>query len=136
MPSNHCHVYHLVQARLWEPVAATEGIYFPPTYETDGFVHGTANTQKLLSVANHFYRDIPGPWCCLRMTVESLSLTGVETVFEGTAPVGDIQPGFEGAGDELFPHIYGGIRPAAVLQVHAVTRAADGTFLAVDGVTD
>ena len=136
MPSNHRHVYHLVQATLWEPVAATDGIYLPPTYETDGFVHATANTQKLLSVANHFYRDIPGQWYCLRMTVKTLSLTGVETVFEGTAPVGDIQPGFEGAGDELFPHIYGGIRPAAVLQVHTVTRAADGTFLAVDGVTD
>lgn len=136
MPFNQCHVYHLVQAGLWEPVATTDGIYFPPTYETDGFVHGTANTDKLLSVANHFYRDIPGRWCCLRMTVKSLRLTGVETVFEAMAPVGDIQPGFEGAGEELFPHIYGGIRPAAVLQVHAVMRAADGTFLAIDGVID
>lgn len=136
MSLEHSFVYHLVQARLWEPVAADKGIYFPPTYDTDGFIHGTANTQKLLSVANHFYRDVPGVWYCLRMTVKSLSRTGVETIFESTAAVGDIQPGFDGAGDELFPHVYGGIRPEAVLDVHRVHRAADGTFLSVDGVTD
>lgn len=135
MHQNHDHVYHLVQARLWHPVAESGGTYYPPTYEADGFIHGTANPDKLLNVANHFYRDVPGEWYCLCMTVDSLASTGVKTVFEGTAPVGDIQPEFEGAGDELFPHLFGGITPAAVLQVLSVTRAADGAFLAIEGIT-
>lgn len=136
MRTDHPQVYHLVQARLWEPVVEADGIYYPPTYEADGFTHGTANPGQLLNVANHFYRDIPGQWYCLSMTVESLASTGVETIFEGTAPVGDIQAEFDGADAELFPHFQGGISPAAVQHVHTVSRATDGTFLAIEGVTD
>ena len=69
------------------------------------------------------------------MTVESLAETGVKTVFEGTAPVGNKQPDFDGADDELFPHILGGIHPDAVLEVHKVNRSEDGTFLSIEGIT-
>ena len=63
-------------------------------------------------MANAFYTEGFGKWLCLRMTVDSLT-AGVETIFEGTAPVGD-KANFEGTGDELFPHM-GGIPAAAVL---------------------
>ena len=133
---DHPYVFHMVQAKLWDSAVASGETYFPPTYDVDGFTHGTSNPDKLLNVANHFYPGVAGDWYCLRMTVESLAATGVETVFEGTAPVGDIEPDFEGADDELFPHILGGISPAAVLEVHAIRRAEDGTFLSIEGVTD
>ncbi len=129
------YVFHLVQARLWDRTMADGAIYYPPTYEADGFTHGTSNPDKLMNVANHFYRDVEGDWYCLRMTVDSLAATGVVTRFEGTAPVGDTPPDFEGADDELFPHILGGLKPAAVLEVHRVLRADDGRFLGVEGVT-
>ena len=134
--NDHPYVFHLVQASLWDAAVAAGTVYYPPTYEVDGFTHGTSNPAKLLNVANHFYPDVEGAWYCLRMTVESLQSSGVETVFEGTAPVGDIQPDFAGADDELFPHILGGIHPSAVLEAHTVTRADDGTFLSIVGVTD
>ena len=70
-----------------------------------------------------------------RSTVESLAATGVETIYEGTAPVGDIQPDFEGADDELFPHILGGIHPDAVIEAHKVNRSDTGVFLSIEGVT-
>lgn len=133
---DHPYVFHLVQARLWDETVSSGATYFPPTYGADGFTHATANPQKLLAVANHFYPDTPGDWYCLRMTVESLAESGVKTIFEGTAPVGDIQPDFEGSDDELFPHILGGIAPAAVLGVHTVRRAASGEFLSIEGVTE
>ena len=132
---DHPFVFHLVQAKLWNTTVAKDSTYFPPTYEVDGFTHGTSNPEKLMAVANHFYRHVPGDWYCLRMTVESLSATGIETIFEGTAPVGDKQPDFDGADDELFPHIMGGISPAAVLNSHPVKRAPDGQFVGVEGVT-
>ncbi|MEM7003448.1 MAG: DUF952 domain-containing protein [Pseudomonadota bacterium] len=132
----HPYVFHLVQATLWDAAVAADEVYYPPTYAADGFTHGTSNPDKLLNVANHFYPDVPGDWYCLRMTVESLRATGVETVFEGTAPVGDIQPDFEGADDELFPHIHGGIAPAAVLEAHAVIRGADGKFLSIVNIAE
>ena len=136
MQSDHPYVFHLVQAQLWDAAVASSGTYYPPTYQEDGFTHGTSNPHKLLNVANHFYPDVKGDWYCLRMTVDSLAATGVETVFEGTAPVGDIQPDFEGSDDELFPHIHGGISPTAVIEVHAVEREPDGTFVSIQGVTE
>ena len=136
LPPKHPFVFHLVQATLWDQNIASDSTYYPPTYEVDGFTHGTSNPQKLLNVANHFYPDVPGDWYCLRMTVESLKASGVETVYEGTAPVGDIQPDFEGAGDELFPHIKGGLKPAAVIGTHEVIRGDKGTFLSIKGITD
>ena len=51
----HPYVFHLVQADLWHATLAEQGsIYYPPTYDVDGFTHGTANPEKLLVVANHF----------------------------------------------------------------------------------
>ncbi|MDA8962140.1 DUF952 domain-containing protein [Congregibacter sp.] len=135
-PTGFPYVFHMVQAKLWDQVLADDSTYFPPTYEADGFTHGTSNPAKLMNVANHFYPEVKGEWYCLRMTVESLAASGVTTIFEGTAPVGDIPPNFEGATDELFPHILGGIKPAAVLEAHTIVRAEDGTFLSVEGVTE
>lgn len=135
-PAGFPYVFHMVQARLWDQVLADGSTYYPPTYEADGFTHGTSNPAKLMNVANHFYPEVKGEWYCLRMTVESLAATGVTTIFEGTAPVGDIPPNFEGATDELFPHILGGIKPDAVLEAHTIVRAEDGRFLSVAGVTD
>jgi hypothetical protein len=78
VPLEHPFVFHLVQATLWDQTIASDGTYYPPTYEVDGFTHGNSNRQKLLTVANHFYPDVPGHWYSLRMTVESLKASGVE----------------------------------------------------------
>ncbi|MEO1035387.1 MAG: DUF952 domain-containing protein [Pseudomonadota bacterium] len=129
---SHEHVYHLIQAKHWQQAVATGDMYFPPTFEQDGFTHATANPEMLLPVANHFYTDVPGDWLCLKMTVRSLSNAGVDVVFEGTAPVGDKAANFEGSDAELFPHILGGIPPAAVLDVLEVSRDDSGRFLAID----
>ena len=127
----HRHVFHLVQSELWQRTESTGDMYFPPTYEVDGFTHATANPDMLLPVANHFYTDVPGEWLCLKMTVESLDSAGISVVFEGTAPVGDKSADFEGSDSELFPHIMGGIPPAAVLDVLPVARDDSGRFLRI-----
>ena len=137
MKPEHPYVFHLIQAELWQATLAEEdGIYYPPTYDVDGFTHGTANPAKLLVVANHFYPEVQGDWLCLRMTVESLQESGVKTIFEGTAPVGDKPANFEGSDSELYPHILGGISPSAVLAAHKVVRTQDGKFIQIEGVTD
>lgn len=127
----HPYLFHLVQADLWRAARESNRIYYPPTYEQDGFTHATANPQLLLNVANHFYTDVPGTWLCLQMTIDSLMSYGIRTIFEGTAAVGDKQPEFSGSEDELFPHILGGIPPAAVDAVLGVKRDGAGNFLSV-----
>ena len=134
-PLNHPFVFHLVQAVQWQQAQSTGAVYFPPTYEQDGFTHGTSDPEKLLKVANRFYARVAGDWLCLKMTVRRLAETGVQTVFEEAAPVGDIQPGDAGTVSELFPHILGGIHPDAVIEVYAVARDAAGNYLSITGVT-
>ncbi|MEP1382243.1 MAG: DUF952 domain-containing protein [Paraglaciecola sp.] len=130
------YIFHLVQKELWEKTLASKGTYYPPTYSQDEFTHATANPDFLLIIGNHFYKEVTGDWLCLRMSVDTLQATGVKTIFEGTEPVGDKQPDFPGTDSELFPHILGGINPSAVIQVHTVSRATDGTFLSVSDIIE
>ncbi len=130
------YVYHLVQKTLWDKTLAENSVYYPPTYDQDKFTHATANPDFLLTIGNHFYTQVEGEWLCLQMSVSSLAATGVRTIFEGTAPVGDKPADFEGTDSELFPHILGGIHPSAVLKVHQVSRDSGGRFLSVASVSD
>jgi len=128
------YVFHLVQVDLWAAATEAGRVYYPPTYQQDGFTHGTANPEYLLTIGNHFYKETVGDWVLLKMTVDSLAATGVETIFEGTAPVGDKQPDFDGSDSQLFPHIKGGIAVEAVLEIQSVVRSKDGTFLEIQGL--
>ena len=43
----HPHLFHLVQADLWQTAVDSGAAYFPPTYQQDGFTHATANPELL-----------------------------------------------------------------------------------------
>lgn len=128
-------VHHVALKERWEIAKAAGETYYPPTFSQDGnFTHATSDPSKLIQVLNHFYKDQPGEWVCLRMTIDSLEAAGVKTIFEGTAPVGDV-PAID-MGNQLFPHILGGIPPSAVLSTLPVSRDARGTFLSIPGLFD
>ena len=136
MPQEHPFVFHLAQTTLWDQNIESDGIYYPPNYEVDGFTHGTSNPQKLLNVANHFYLGVEGEWYCLRMTAESLKASGVETTYESAANELGVSTRISmGAYNELFPRIHGGLKASAVLEAHTVNRAPGGTFLSIEGIT-
>ncbi|XOV86743.1 MAG: DUF952 domain-containing protein [Pseudomonadota bacterium] len=121
-------IYHLVPVAQWR---AVESVYYPETYAQDGFTHCTRGRERLMEVANHFYRDSAGDWFCLEMSHESLEAAGVTLRYEPAAPVGEQKGELAGSETALFPHVYGGLPVAAVLAVYPVIRAADGTFLEV-----
>ena len=133
----HTDIYHLVQKPLWEKCKATGETYYPPTYAQDGFTHATADPAKLLGVANHFYKDVKSDWLCLKMTRQTIADAGITLKFEDPSPVGST-PALNASqsGGERFPHIYGGIPPAIVLEERIVRRSADGTYLSIDGLAD
>ena len=136
MPQEYPFVFHLVQAALWNQKTQNDGTYYPPTYEVDGCTHATSNPQKLLNVANHFYLDVKGEWYCLRMTVESLKASGVETTYDDAVTQQGISTRISmGAYDEVFPRIQGGLKASAVLETHTVNRAPGGTFLSIENIT-
>lgn len=129
-------MYHLVQTKLWLACKASGETYYPPTYEQDGFTHATADPQKLLAVANYFYKDVSADWLCLKMTRDTLAKANLTLKFEDPSPVGNKKAlTAKESGGERFPHIYGGIPPTgAVLEEYAVRRGVDGSYLSIDGL--
>jgi uncharacterized protein (DUF952 family) len=125
-------IYHLALRSDWEEVSSSIAIYYPPTYEQDGFTHGTGNPVRLLEVANHFYQASEGDWVCLAMTEASLADSGVVVKFEPAANVG-LQDGvLEPTDQELFPHLYGGIAASTVHGIYRVVRNSHGGFIRIE----
>jgi len=125
-------IFHLALADDWQRAVDSAGPYYPPTYDTDGFTHGTSDLPLLLTVANHFYADSTGDWVCLQMTEKSLAARSIAVKYERAAPVGSTSGDFAGSDDIWFPHILGGIPAGSVTAVYAVTRDHDGRFLRIE----
>ncbi len=88
--------------------------YRPETFARDGFVHCTDGEERVLEVANRYYKDDPRPFLLLDVDLHCVSAS---TVYEDD--------------ERQYPHIYGPIEHHAVRRVRRVERAADGTFTAI-----
>ena len=64
-----------------------------------------------------------------------VAVVALGSQFAAALEVGDKAPDFEGADDELFPHILGGIPRKAVIESYPVIRSKSGEFLSIPGVT-
>jgi uncharacterized protein (DUF952 family) len=104
---------HMLPAAVWEGRDPEEP-YAPAAYADEGFIHCTDGDAGMVATANRFCRHDPRPF--LVLTVD-LAATGSPWRFDD--PEG------------RFPHIYGMIDPAAVLEVRRMVRAADGEFTGI-----
>jgi len=101
--------YHGVPREEYDPRASS---YLPAAYSQDGFIHTTRLLSRVADVANKHYGSDPRPYLLLTIDLERV---GVPWRYD--AP-----------GDD-YPHIYGALDRAAVIDVRPMPRAADGTFL-------
>jgi uncharacterized protein (DUF952 family) len=134
-------LYHMCDKAAWDDQIAEKGSYIPPTYAADGFIHATGEPAFLIDVANHFYKSTEGDWICLKIDPNSLGASEVK--WEAPAPVGETEAydhNTDGSGEATdqpkFPHIYGPIPAKSVIGFYIINRAADGTFLNIQGITD
>ncbi|HDQ72245.1 MAG TPA: DUF952 domain-containing protein [Chloroflexi bacterium] len=108
MTPNQTHIiYHLVRAVYWNHLNS-DVPYLPQNFDSDGFIHCTKGLEKLLQVANTFYRDVAGEFLLLAIDERR--------VF---APVK-----YEGG----FPHIYGPLNRDAIFAIQPIKRRDDGRF--------
>ena len=128
-------IYHMAQKSLWDQ--CSKRAYFPPSFKKDGFTHATAIASTLIDTANHFYTDTKGEWICIELDRDALQKLGIVTIFEGPAPVGDIETNKNW--NHICPHVYGGL-PAhidgVVKRIYPMTRDVGGKFLSIEGLVE
>lgn len=123
-------IYHMCDAAAFQAGTENGALYYPPTYQTDGFVHASAFPVDLVACGNNFYKNVRGDWICISLNPNMLD---GEVKYEVAAPVGNIATNFK-SDEPKFPHIYGGIPSKAVMRVYKIVRGEDGEFLSIDGL--
>ena len=102
--------FHLVAEDVWASLDAGEP-YRHESLEREGFIHCTDGADAMCDTANRHYGDDPRAF--LVLTVD-LDRAGSPWRFD--------EPG------SPYPHIYGPVDRAAILDVRPMPREADGTF--------
>lgn len=111
-PATPTVIYHLLPAARWQAQPPGQP-YAPPSLAAEGFIHCTAEPERLLAVANAFYRNDPGAHVVLCIRTDAIEAEVRWELVEG----------------DRFPHIYGPLNLDAVVEVLPFPRAGDGTFL-------
>jgi len=103
-------IYHVATVADWEAAKAS-GAYTTSTYgvtlEEEGYLHAS-RADQWEGVRERYYADVTEPLVLLEIDTDLLDVPLVEE-----APA----PGMT----ETFPHIYGPLRPAAVVGVTPLT---------------
>jgi uncharacterized protein (DUF952 family) len=106
--------FHLTPADWWaaaDPAAPLTA----PSLGDEGFIHCTTGADELVATANRHYGEDPRPFVVL-----TLDLDLVSAPWRVDDPRG------------IYPHVFGPIDRAAILDARAMPRDADGLFLPID----
>ena len=105
--------YHMTPEPVWREQAVGAS-YLPEAFAAEGFIHTTNDETHVLEVANRYYRGDPRPFVLLDVDIARVR---AETRYDDAR--------------RLYPHVYGPIDRDAVTRVRRVSRAPDGSFLAI-----
>src|SRR6476646_2039255 len=106
--------FHLVPVEVWtaaEPRLAGGARYAAASLDAEGFIHCTHGVDALGVTFERVYAVDPRPFLALTLDLDAL----------------DVPWRYDDPGSP-YPHIYGPIDRAAVLDISRVDRAADGRF--------
>lgn len=104
-------IYHMLPKTVWQNQQSDQD-YSGDTLATEGFIHCTAEPERLLIVANTWYTTNSEEWLILGIDEK---LVAAEVRWE------------ENHG-HVFPHIYGPLNLDAVIFIAPFPRTMDGTF--------
>ncbi|HAJ36145.1 MAG TPA: DUF952 domain-containing protein [Chloroflexi bacterium] len=105
-------IYHMTPQAVWD-AQRSQPVFTPASLAAEGFIHCTAEPEKLQQVANRFYRDIPGPFIIVCIAAARL----------------DAELRWELVDGHTFPHIFGPLNWEAVERILPFPRQADNWFV-------
>jgi len=111
-------IFHIATAADWDE-ARRRGRYTTSTrgrtLSEEGFIHAS-RADQWQAVHERFYADVTEPLVLLVIDTERLAVPVLEEAVPGT--------------DETFPHVYGALDPAAVVEAVPLQAALDdrGSF--------
>ena len=103
--------YHLVARAYWDAQLADQP-YVPEAFAADGFIHCTDGIERVIEVANRYYRDDAREFVVL---VIEKSRIASEWRYDDE--------------ERIYPHVYGALNREAIVDVLDVERAAEGAFV-------
>ncbi len=109
-------IFHLVERAEWESARAA-GEYAPESLRGDGFIHCSTLAQ-LVATANGWFRGRRG---LVALCIDEARLDA-PLRFESPIAQGDSRAG------EVFPHLYGALKPDAVIEAVAFPCDSAGAF--------
>ena len=104
--------FHLIPTEAWTQRDLAAPIV-APSLVGEGFIHCTDGPTAMVATADRHYRTDPRDFTILTVDLDA---TGSPWRFDDP--------------ERRFPHIYGPIDPAAVLDAVPIARREDGTFIA------
>lgn len=119
-------ILHITGWSDWEE-AQRAGEFRAPSLDTDGFIHcSTPAPEQVIAVANALYR---GQRNLVLLCIDPDKLSS-PLVFEDCYDSGQAPHGVRSAQDsgQSFPHVYGPVNLAAVVNVCDFSPLPDGTF--------
>jgi hypothetical protein len=119
-------ILHLAPAEDW---ARGDDPYRPASLDQEGFVHASPDDGTMLAVANRFYAGRGDELVVL--SIDEGRLTS-EVRWEAPAHP-DGRPA--GPDEPRFPHVYGPVERAAVVDVRRIVRDEVGTYVAIHGAS-
>ncbi|MEC3893350.1 DUF952 domain-containing protein [Nocardiopsis sp. LDBS1602] len=114
-------ILHLTELSRWRAGGDIEA----ESLVTEGFLHASPDEPTMLAVANRFYARTAEPMVVLVVDTDHLE---AEVRWEAADPA---PPPGVGA-EVLFPHVYGPIPRAAVVEVLYPVRDAQGTYTTLE----
>ena len=107
--------YHLAPDAWYHGQDASQP-YQPEEFDRAGFIHLTHGIEATLAAGNRSYTSDSRAYVLLTVDLDRVT---AEVRYEDT--------------DQRYPHVYGVLDRAAIIEIHRVNRGPDGRFLGVGG---
>lgn len=121
-------IFHLTPATYYRHQSQDQP-YQPAAFAQEGFIHCTAEIEKLIQVANYYFADLPDDLLVLEIDPTQLTapLIFEPPILAASGPA-DRNRAYASEPAVLFPHIYGPLNRQAIMRCFALQRDSTGQW--------